>query len=72
MIKTCSSNINNDENIGIVKEGDKIVIYGSRENCKVITIERGKIFNNKFGNFHHNDIIGKKYGSKVLISNDIK
>lgn len=66
MIKTSSSltNVNNND---VVKEGDKIVIYGSRENCKVITLERGKIFNNKFGNFHHNDIIGKKYGSKVCI-----
>jgi len=61
MLKSISS-VNGDSSI---QEGSKVVMYGSRDNCKVITIEKGKIFNNKFGNFHHNDIIGQKYGSRV-------
>lgn len=30
-----------------------------------IFIAKDGIFNNRFGVFHHNDIIGKQFGSKV-------
>lgn len=32
-----------------------------------IVLERGKIHQNRFGAFHHEDIIGKPWGSKVCI-----
>eukprot|EP00397_Hematodinium_sp_SG-2012_P041168 GEMP01045277.1.p1 GENE.GEMP01045277.1~~GEMP01045277.1.p1 ORF type:complete len:296 (+),score=36.02 GEMP01045277.1:125-889(+) len=31
-----------------------------------VTIVRDHITNHKFGNFHHNDMLGKEYGSRII------
>ena len=48
-----------------MKVGDLVLIYERHDTIDHFYIERGKIFNNKYGAFHHNDFIGKCFGSKV-------
>ena len=49
-----------------VIEGDFVVLYGNYENIYLIySIEKGAIVNNRYGSFHHDDIIGVQYGGKV-------
>jgi hypothetical protein len=43
----------------IMKEGDLVVCYERHDSMDHIYLEAGKIFNNKFGNFHHNDFVRK-------------
>ncbi|KTW29814.1 hypothetical protein T552_01019 [Pneumocystis carinii B80] len=53
----------------LVEEGDVVIIWLTREQVHSIVIERGKVFNNKFGTYAHSDIIGLPYGSQVPSSN---
>lgn len=48
------------------KDGDLILIYENKETIKCITLEKGKVFQNKFGAFKHDDIVGKPFGSKII------
>jgi len=47
------------------KFGEVILIYENKETIKCITLERGKVFNNKFGSFRHENIVGQPYGTKI-------
>eukprot|EP01098_Paradermamoeba_levis_P007340 TRINITY_DN3027_c0_g1_i1.p1 TRINITY_DN3027_c0_g1~~TRINITY_DN3027_c0_g1_i1.p1 ORF type:complete len:341 (-),score=87.56 TRINITY_DN3027_c0_g1_i1:21-1043(-) len=50
----------------VITEGDIVIFYSSKDNFSWEKMKKGGIFNNKFGAFHHNDIIDKaKYGSRV-------
>ena len=49
-----------------VQEGDFVVLFGNYENIYLIfSATRGQIVNNRYGSFHHDDIIGVEYGRKV-------
>ncbi|KAI8323523.1 tRNA methyltransferase complex subunit Cpd1 [Martensiomyces pterosporus] len=48
-----------------IEAGDLVIIYLTPESMFPITMARDEIFNNKYGSFRHNDMIGCKYGSKV-------
>jgi tRNA (adenine57-N1/adenine58-N1)-methyltransferase len=48
------------------KYGEVILIYENKETIKCLTLEKGKVFQNKFGAFKHDDIVGKPYGSKIV------
>jgi tRNA (adenine57-N1/adenine58-N1)-methyltransferase len=48
-----------------VNYGDVVLVYESRDSIKFFILESGKIFQNKYGNFKHEDIYGKTFGSKV-------
>ncbi|RCH87588.1 tRNA (adenine-N(1)-)-methyltransferase catalytic subunit trm61 [Rhizopus azygosporus] len=52
-----------------IEEGDLVIVYMSRENMIPITIKKDQEFNNRFGTYKHNDIIGKEFGSKMVSSN---
>ncbi|KAG2236510.1 hypothetical protein INT48_000810 [Thamnidium elegans] len=52
-----------------IEEGDLVIIYMTRDNMTPIYIKKDTSFNNRFGIFHHNDIIGKQFGSKMVSSN---
>ena len=52
--------------MALIAENDLVVIYENRESQKIIKIEKGKLFNNKYGSFRHDDMIGHKYGSKIM------
>jgi tRNA (adenine57-N1/adenine58-N1)-methyltransferase len=48
------------------KYGEVILIYENKETIKCLTLEKGKVFQNKFGAFKHDDIVGKPFGSKIV------
>eukprot|EP00919_Chromeraceae_sp_WS-2016_P017489 GHVR01041616.1.p1 GENE.GHVR01041616.1~~GHVR01041616.1.p1 ORF type:complete len:216 (-),score=49.26 GHVR01041616.1:206-853(-) len=52
-----------------VVEGDFVILYGSPENIKSVTLKSGEIINSRFGSFKHNDMIGKVFGTKVYSHN---
>ncbi len=46
-------------------DGDLVIVYERHDTLTHIYLSKDQIFQNKFGAFHHNDIIGKPFGSKV-------
>lgn len=51
---------------GIIKEGDLVILYSNPESLHSVYAKEKAVFDNKFGAFHHDDFIGKKYGTKVF------
>ena len=51
----------------IAKEGDTVIIYEDYKTSKIMKLVSNTHFDNRFGRFSHNDIIGKEFGSKVKI-----
>ncbi len=49
----------------LMQDGDLIVVYERHDSMDHFYLETGKILNNKFGSFHHNDFIGSPFGSKI-------
>ncbi|CAJ1377483.1 unnamed protein product [Effrenium voratum] len=47
------------------REGDFVILWGSYTQIFGVVLKHGEITNNRFGNFHHDEIIGRSYGSKV-------
>ena len=52
-----------------IKEGDIVIAYSNPSCIKPIRITKDATFGNRFGQFHHNSIINKKYGSKIESKN---
>ena len=50
----------------IISVGDLVVMYQGFGQMTPIFVETGAILQNKHGAFHHDDLIGKKYGTKVV------
>ena len=48
-----------------ITSGDHVILYEYWGKQNVIKITPGQVFGNQFGTFHHDDMIGKPYGSKV-------
>ena len=48
------------------KYGELIMIYENKETIKWTVLEKEKTFQNRFGTFKHNEIVGKPYGSKIV------
>lgn len=55
-----------NSNHRIIEEGDLVLLYENHESINPIYIKKGQIYNNRYGHFHHDDMIGKEYGSLVL------
>jgi len=51
--------------VGVAAEGDFVILYGSYTQMNGVVLKEGGITNNRFGNFHHEDLIGQPFGSKV-------
>lgn len=49
----------------LMKAGDLVIVYERHDALNHFYLKEGDIFNNRFGAFHHNDIIGRPFGSKV-------
>ncbi|KAG1371286.1 tRNA (adenine(58)-N(1))-methyltransferase catalytic subunit TRMT61A [Cocos nucifera] len=47
-------------------EGDLVIVYERHDNMKAVKVQKGSVFQNRFGIFKHSDWIGKPFGSKVL------
>jgi tRNA (adenine57-N1/adenine58-N1)-methyltransferase len=50
----------------LMEDGDLVVIYERHDALDHFYIQKGQIFQNKFGAFHHADFIGKPFGSKIF------
>ncbi len=48
----------------LIQEGDTAIIYLSFSQLYPIKVTRGLSHHTQYGQLKHNDIIGKKYGSK--------
>eukprot|EP00927_Polykrikos_kofoidii_P008824 TRINITY_DN13688_c0_g3_i1.p1 TRINITY_DN13688_c0_g3~~TRINITY_DN13688_c0_g3_i1.p1 ORF type:complete len:427 (+),score=97.10 TRINITY_DN13688_c0_g3_i1:121-1281(+) len=48
-----------------VGDGDYVVLWATHSMIQGVLVTSGQITNNRFGNFHHDDLIGLPYGSKV-------
>lgn len=51
--------------IRLMKEGDLIITYERHDSMDHLYLIKDQIYGNKFGAFHHNDFIGKPFGSKI-------
>ncbi|KAJ1882995.1 tRNA (adenine-N(1)-)-methyltransferase catalytic subunit trm61 [Coemansia sp. RSA 1722] len=49
----------------IIENGDTVIVYLSPSSMAPITVTAGQIYNNKFGSFSHDQMIGLRYGSKM-------
>ena len=47
------------------REGDFVILWGSYTQIFGIVLKHGEIANNRFGNFHHDEIIGRHFGIRV-------
>eukprot|EP01029_Cantina_marsupialis_P025564 TRINITY_DN67760_c0_g1_i1.p1 TRINITY_DN67760_c0_g1~~TRINITY_DN67760_c0_g1_i1.p1 ORF type:complete len:333 (+),score=86.08 TRINITY_DN67760_c0_g1_i1:50-1048(+) len=50
----------------IMKAGSLVCFYEKHNTISPIVLEKDGIFNNRLGAFHHNDIIGKPYGTRFV------
>ncbi|GAA94295.1 uncharacterized protein L969DRAFT_613213 [Mixia osmundae IAM 14324] len=51
--------------IELVREGDLVILYFSRENLQYVKIAAGTELQARFGAFRHSDMIGQPYGTKL-------
>ena len=54
------------EKKGAIKYGDLIILYEGGDSIKYFTLEKGKAFQNRFGAFKHDDMVGKNFGSRIF------
>jgi len=47
------------------KDGAFVILWGSYTQVFGVVLKQGSITNNRFGNFHHDDLIGQPFGGKV-------
>ncbi|ORY92166.1 tRNA methyltransferase complex GCD14 subunit-domain-containing protein [Syncephalastrum racemosum] len=52
-----------------IEEGDLVFVHVTRDSMVPIVIKINDQLHNRFGYFHHNDMIGKEYGSKMVSHN---
>ena len=48
-----------------VKKGDAVIIYESFSSVKPLIVTPGNVYNNRHGEFHHEDMVGVRYGEKI-------
>ena len=53
-----------------ITEDSLVVIFESFDNLKFCYPQKGKIFSNRNGHFHHDDFIGKPFGCKIRSRNN--
>ena len=49
----------------IIKDGDEVVLYYGFNRMKLLRVKKGDTHQTTLGAIRHNNIIGKKYGSKL-------
>lgn len=50
-----------------VENGDLVILFLGYNYMLPLTVSAGETYQTKFGALRHNEIIGKKYGSKVRV-----
>lgn len=53
-----------------ITEDSLVVIFESFDSLRFVYPQKGKIFNNRNGHFHHEDFIGKPFGCKIRSRNN--
>lgn len=53
-----------------IQPGSLVVIFESFDNLKFCYAKTGEIFSNRNGHFHHDDFLGKPFGSKIRSRNN--
>ena len=48
-----------------IAAGDLVVVYGGHASIQAIVVKPGLVTNNKFGSFHHIDMVGRSFGSRL-------
>jgi tRNA (adenine57-N1/adenine58-N1)-methyltransferase catalytic subunit len=49
----------------LMQNGDLVIVYERHDSLDHFYLAEGIIFNNKYGTFYHNEMIGKPFGSKI-------
>jgi len=49
----------------IIKYGDIVIAYVTPQSMASFKLEKGGIYNNRCGSYKHDDIVGKKWGTKI-------
>ena len=49
-----------------IKEGDTVIVYISFNELRPILVSKGGMYHSKYGSFKLVDLIGKKYGCKMM------
>ncbi|KIJ26688.1 hypothetical protein M422DRAFT_216196 [Sphaerobolus stellatus SS14] len=52
-----------------IAPGDTVVLWLTRDNLHIITVTPGQEYTGRFGTYHHADLLGVPYGSKVPARN---
>jgi tRNA (adenine57-N1/adenine58-N1)-methyltransferase catalytic subunit len=50
----------------LMQYGDKVVVYFDPTIQSLVTLQQGKTFDCKFGNFHHANFVGQEFGSRIM------
>lgn len=48
-----------------MKDGDLVILYMGHTSLDHCYLKEGEVHQNKFGAFHHSDIIGHPFGSRI-------
>eukprot|EP01038_Epipyxis_sp_PR26KG_P005018 gene5018-7005_t len=49
----------------VMRDGDLVIVYERHDSLSHTTLKGGMILDNKFGSFHHDDMIGKFFGTRI-------
>jgi tRNA (adenine57-N1/adenine58-N1)-methyltransferase len=49
----------------IIEAGDLVIAYMTHDNMIPLIVQPGLVYNNRFGVYHHDQFIGKPFGSKI-------
>jgi len=52
-----------------IAEGDTVIVWLTRDSVTSLVVKTGQEFTGRFGTYHHSDLIGVPYGSKVPARN---
>eukprot|EP00842_Homolaphlyctis_polyrhiza_P006019 jgi/Hompol1/6418/HPOL_002261-RA len=48
-----------------IQAGDTVIAYVNPEAMKPLVVTAGQLFQNRFGTFHHDDMVGKQWGCRA-------
>ena len=51
----------------LIEDGDTAIFWESPNSMRAVVMKKNTFFNNRSGNWDHNEIIGKPYGSRVRL-----
>lgn len=51
---------------GQIHENDRVILYANPHDVQALYAKRGCITNNRYGSFHHDDLIGKSFGARAF------